>query len=125
MNEYLISLSSFYKAAYGQEILTEAGIRTVLKRTPPNLVGSCGYALAVQTDLIHEVLQKLQRKNVMPVRTFWWKKKTERLSIYRLNNLNTEVQKRRQKKPEYMKKRSQEASCHAKLTGNWNRSLVQ
>lgn len=70
MKDYLIALSSFYKAAFGQETLAESGIRAVLKRTPPNLVGSCGYSLAVKTDKIQNVLEKLSRRGVSPVRTF-------------------------------------------------------
>lgn len=70
MKEYLIALSSFYKAAFGQEILAESGIRSVLKRTPPNLLGSCGYSLAVRTDNIRETLDRLNQRNVVPIRTF-------------------------------------------------------
>lgn len=44
-DEYLIAFSSFYKAAYAQEKLAEAGIKTIAKRLPPEVIHSCGYAL--------------------------------------------------------------------------------
>lgn len=50
MNEYMIAFSSFYKAVYAQEKVQEKKIRATLKKTPPGLLKSCGYALFLKTD---------------------------------------------------------------------------
>lgn len=50
MNEYMIAFSSFYKAVYAQEKLQEIGLRATVKKTPPGLMKSCGYALFVMTN---------------------------------------------------------------------------
>lgn len=39
--EYIISFSSFYKAAYAQDMLREAGISASLRRLPAELARSC------------------------------------------------------------------------------------
>lgn len=39
--EYVISFSSFYKAAYAQDMLEEAGIASTLKKLPTEFVRSC------------------------------------------------------------------------------------
>ena len=39
--EYVISFSSFYKAAYAQDMLEEAGIASTLKKLPIEFVRSC------------------------------------------------------------------------------------
>lgn len=50
MTEYMIAFSSFYKAVYAQEKLQERKIRATLKKTPPGLLKSCGYALFFATS---------------------------------------------------------------------------
>jgi len=49
-NNYIIAFSSFYKAAYAQEKLSEGGIRTIERRLPPEVLHTCGYALTLKTD---------------------------------------------------------------------------
>lgn len=55
--EYLLTFSSFYKAKYAQEKITELGIRSTVKRAPSEIVTSCGYAVYVRTEDINRVLQ--------------------------------------------------------------------
>ena len=50
--EYILAFSSFYKAAYAQEKLAERGIRSTVKKLPPELMRSCGYALYLYTASI-------------------------------------------------------------------------
>jgi hypothetical protein len=57
--EYLIAFSSFYKAIYAQEKLQERRIRVTVKKLPPELIKSCGYALYMKTDSIQNVLTAL------------------------------------------------------------------
>ena len=49
--EYVISFSSFYKAAYAQDMLEEAGIASTLKKLPTELVRSCSTGLYLRTDV--------------------------------------------------------------------------
>ncbi|QIB69726.1 DUF3343 domain-containing protein [Aminipila butyrica] len=56
-NEYLLTFSSFYKAKYAQEKITELGIRSTVKRAPSEIVTSCGYAVYVKTEDISQVLR--------------------------------------------------------------------
>lgn len=64
--EYIISFSSFYKAAYAQEVLEEAGIPASLRRLPSQLIHSCGSGLYLRTDSIQQVSAAFQRKQIMP-----------------------------------------------------------
>ena len=48
--EYLLAFSSFYKAAYAQETLTERKFSASLRKLPPGLLGSCGYGVDFRTD---------------------------------------------------------------------------
>ena len=65
-DEYLIAFSSFYKAAYAQEKLAEAGIRTIAKRLPPEVIHSCGYALYLKASnmLIEHVISILELNEI-------------------------------------------------------------
>ncbi len=54
--EYLLTFSSFYKAKYAQEKITEIGVRCTIKRAPSEIVTSCGYAIYLKTDDIKKVL---------------------------------------------------------------------
>ncbi|QHI73382.1 DUF3343 domain-containing protein [Aminipila terrae] len=54
--EYLLTFSSFYKAKYAQEKITELGVRCTVKRAPSELVTSCGYAIYLKTDDLNKVL---------------------------------------------------------------------
>ena len=50
IQEYVISFSSFYKAAYAEDMLEEAGIASTLKKLPTELVRSCSTGLYLRTD---------------------------------------------------------------------------
>jgi hypothetical protein len=63
--EYLIAFSSFYKAIYAQEKLQERHIRITLKKLPPELIKSCGYALYLRTDSIQSVLAALEAAQIV------------------------------------------------------------
>ncbi|QAT43008.1 DUF3343 domain-containing protein [Aminipila luticellarii] len=54
--EYLLTFSSFYKAKYAQEKITELGVRCTVKRAPSEIVTSCGYAIYLKTEDINRVL---------------------------------------------------------------------
>lgn len=60
MNEYMIAFSSFYKAVYAQEKVQEKRVRATLKKTPPGLLKSCGYALFFKSDDIGSIVAFLQ-----------------------------------------------------------------
>ena len=62
--EYILSFSSFYKAAYAQEVLEEAGIRSSLRKLPAELIYSCGTGLYLRTDSIQPVQQVLDEKQI-------------------------------------------------------------
>ena len=62
--EYLIAFSSFYKAIYAQEKLQERHIRISIKKLPPELIKSCGYALYLRTDSIQSVLAALDAAQI-------------------------------------------------------------
>lgn len=64
MKDYVIAFSSFYKAVYAQEKLLERRIRSTLKKTPPKLLKSCGYALYLRSNQIQQVLQILQESGI-------------------------------------------------------------
>ncbi|WP_324824217.1 DUF3343 domain-containing protein [Sinanaerobacter sp. ZZT-01] len=64
MKDYVIAFSSFYKAAYAQEKLQEQQIRSTLKKTPPKLLKSCGYALYARTNQIQNILDTLSESNI-------------------------------------------------------------
>lgn len=65
-DEYLIAFSSFYKAAYAQEKLAEAGIKTIAKRLPPEVIHSCGYALTFRgtPQTAENVIQNLEQNEI-------------------------------------------------------------
>ena len=48
--EYIMAFSSFYKAAYAQDMLSEAGIKAQLKRLPQELVRSCGTGVCTRNE---------------------------------------------------------------------------
>ena len=62
--EYILSFSSFYKAAYAQDMLEEGGIASTLKKLPPALIRSCGTGLYLRTDSIQPVQQVLDEKQI-------------------------------------------------------------
>jgi len=56
----MIAFSSFYKAVYAQEKVQEKKIRATLKKTPPGLMKSCGYALFLRTNDIDSLVAYLE-----------------------------------------------------------------
>jgi hypothetical protein len=65
MNEYAIAFTSFYRAVYAQEKLQENKIRSTLKKIPPNVLRSCGYAIYLRTNSINEALDVLERTEII------------------------------------------------------------
>lgn len=65
MNEYVIAFSSFYRAVYAQEKLEEYKIKSALKKIPPNLLKTCGYAVQVKTDNIYNALDILEKNQII------------------------------------------------------------
>lgn len=66
MNEYVIAFSSFYRAVYAQEKLQENKIRSTLKKLPPHLLRTCGYAVYLKTNSIHTTLDILGKNQIEP-----------------------------------------------------------
>ena len=64
--EYILSCSSFYKAAYAQEMLEEAGIRSSLRKLPVELVYSCGTGLYLRSSSIQRVVDVFNDRNIVP-----------------------------------------------------------
>lgn len=65
MNEYVIAFSSFYRAVYAQEKLEENRIGSTLKKIPPNLLKTCGYAVHLKTSSIHNALKILETNQII------------------------------------------------------------
>ena len=61
---YIISFSSFYKAAYARDKLTANGLRASVRRLPTELVRSCGYGVYIKTDDIGEVRSILDQNSI-------------------------------------------------------------
>ena len=64
IKEFILSFSSFYKAAYAQDMLEESGSGSTLKKLPPELVRSCGTGLYLRTDSIQPVKEVLDEKQI-------------------------------------------------------------
>ena len=64
--EFILSFSSFYKAAYAQDMLEERGISSTLKKLPPELIRSCGTGLYLRTDSIQQVIDVFDGKQIVP-----------------------------------------------------------
>lgn len=65
MNEYVIAFSSFHRAVYAQEKLQENRIGAALKKIPPNLLSSCGYAVHLKTNSIGTALDILEKHQII------------------------------------------------------------
>ena len=64
--EYIISFSSFYKAAYAQEMLDEAGMHASLRKLPAELIHSCGTGLYLRTDSIQQAGIVFKQRQIVP-----------------------------------------------------------
>ena len=65
MDEYVIAFSSFYRAVYAQEKLQENRIRSTLKKLPPNLLKTCGYAVYLKTNSIYGAIDILDKSQIV------------------------------------------------------------
>lgn len=65
--EYIIAFSSFYKAAYAQDMLEEVRIGSSLRKLPTELVRSCSTGLYLRTDSIQAALDIFEKKQIVPV----------------------------------------------------------
>ncbi|MBR2001225.1 MAG: DUF3343 domain-containing protein [Firmicutes bacterium] len=65
--DYLLAFSSFYKAAYAQEILMKQRFTASLRKLPPGLLQSCGYGLTLRTkdgDSLRKAVDLLERSQI-------------------------------------------------------------
>lgn len=66
MKLYYISFRSVTFAQRGEQVLTDAGVRCSLQRTPKWMEAQgCGYALRIWTEEIGEVLRLMRAARVM------------------------------------------------------------
>lgn len=63
-NEYILSFSSFYKAAYARDVLGQYGIRSTLRRLPPEVAHSCSTGVYLRTDSIQKVYEILETRQI-------------------------------------------------------------
>ncbi len=80
--EYILSFSSFYKAAYAEDMLEESGIRAAMKKLPAELVRSCGTGLYLRSGDIDEVLRVLDNKQIVPAGVFRIKREEKNRKSY-------------------------------------------
>lgn len=64
--DYILSFSSFYKAAYARDVLEEFGINSVLRKLPSELIKSCGTGLYLRIDSIQRVRDIFEEKQIVP-----------------------------------------------------------
>ena len=64
--EYLISFSSFYKAAYAQEMLAREGFSASIRKLPVELIRSCSTGLYLRTDSIQGALDVFGQRRIVP-----------------------------------------------------------
>lgn len=64
-NEYILSFSSFYKAAYARDVLGEAGINSTLRKLPPELVRSCSTGLYLRLNSIQPVISVFSESQIV------------------------------------------------------------
>ena len=57
--EYLLSFSSFYKAAYAKDVLEQHGLRSSLRKLPPQIAHSCSTGVYLRIDSIARVQKVL------------------------------------------------------------------
>ena len=63
--EYILSFSSFYKAAYAKDVLEENGLHSTLRKMPPQVVHSCSTGLYLSIDSIERVRSILDEKQIV------------------------------------------------------------
>lgn len=79
--DYLLAFSSFYKAAYAQEILGKRGFAASLRKLPPGLLQSCGYGLTLRGDsqTLKRSLELLEEKEIHPKGVFSSRREANRI----------------------------------------------
>ncbi|MBR3756173.1 MAG: DUF3343 domain-containing protein [Firmicutes bacterium] len=63
--EYLMSFSSFYKAAYAKDVLETHGLRSSLRKLPPQIAHSCSTGIYLRIDSIDRVQQVLKDQEIV------------------------------------------------------------
>lgn len=63
-NEYILSFSSFYKAAYAKDVLEENGFHAMLRKLPPQITHSCSTGLYLKIDSIERVRGVLAERQI-------------------------------------------------------------
>ena len=81
-NEYIIAFSSFYKAAYAEEVLLEAGIPTTLRKLPIEIAKSCSTGLFYKGAEIEKVKKVFEEKDIHARGIFLAQKKAEEGTKY-------------------------------------------
>lgn len=64
-NEYILSFSSFYKAAYARDVLEQHGLSSTLRKLPPQLARSCSTGVYLRIDSIQRVRQVLDEREIV------------------------------------------------------------
>lgn len=80
--EYIMSFSSYYKAAYAKDVLEQAGIRSTLRRMPPQITGSCSTGVYFRSDSIETVQEVLENNDITVSRAYEIQKKESGGKIY-------------------------------------------
>jgi len=63
--EYLLSFSSFYKAAYAKDVLEEYGLASSLRKLPPQVAHSCSTGVYLRIDSIERVQKVLKDHEIV------------------------------------------------------------
>lgn len=62
--EFVLSFSSFYKAAYARDVLEENGLHSTLRKLPPQVAHSCSTGLYLRIDSIERVRRVLDERQI-------------------------------------------------------------
>ncbi len=62
--EYILSFSSFYKAAYARDVLEENGLNSTLRRLPAQVAHSCSTGIYLRIDSIERVREILGERQI-------------------------------------------------------------
>lgn len=63
--EFIMSFSSFYKAAYARDVLEENGYHSTLRKLPPQVAHSCSTGLYLRIDSIERVRSVLDERQIV------------------------------------------------------------
>ena len=63
--EYLLSFSSFYKAAYAKDVLESHGLHSSLRKLPPQVARSCSTGVYLRIDSIDRVQKVLKEHEII------------------------------------------------------------